>query len=98
MLLNGFLVFIASTVFDIIWTYCIKAVSEGLIWKASFTSGALILIGSFTTIEYIQDHSMVFFAAAGAFFGTFLVMKHDEKEKIRLDAYNIERNFNSQKG
>ena len=41
---------------------------------------------------------MVFFAAAGAFFGTFLVMKHDEKEKIRLDASNIERNFNSQKG
>jgi len=39
-----------------------------------------------------------FFAAAGAFFGTFLVMKHDEKEKIRLDASNIERNFNSQKG
>ena len=66
----------ASFVLDIVWTYCVQAVSSNKIWIGSITSGLLVILSSFTTIEYIENHNMIFFAAGGAFLGTFCTMKY----------------------
>ena len=76
MIIKGLLVFCASFVFDIVWTYCIKCVSAGRIWPAAITSSMMVVLGSFTTIEYVTNHAMVVFAAAGAFVGTIVTMKY----------------------
>lgn len=78
MLWRAIFVFLAAFVTDAVWTYYIKHTSQGHVWRASLSSSAIVLLGGFVTVEYVNDKRLLFVAAFGGFLGAFLFMKRSK--------------------
>lgn len=83
-------VFFAVAVGDVVWTLWANAIAEKKKWVAALTSGLIISIGSFTTVNYVNDHRLIPAAVLGAIVGTLTVMtwreRQDARKRIQLPA------------
>ena len=80
--LSALLVFSCTAVADAIWAIYIKAAAGHQVLRASSASAALILIGSVSLLEYVNNRWLVIPAAAGAFVGSYASLRAygDSKE------------------
>jgi len=79
--LRCILVFFVAAVTDGIWAFYIRSTSSGKIWRATLSGVLIMFSNSFITTSYINQGIMVFFAAFGGGFGTYIMMKMDLKKK-----------------
>jgi len=63
---------------DIFWTLYFIDVSKKRALSSGVYSSIIILLGAYTAVSYIEDHSLVFAAAIGAFFGTSITVKYSK--------------------
>lgn len=62
----------ATGISDLFWTLYITNAQEHKKWRAAFYSSCIILVGSFSVVEYVNDRRLVIPAAIGAFVGTLI--------------------------
>ena len=71
---------------DVSWTYYFIKVEERKSLSAGIWSALIVVFGIFTTINYVEDRSLVVAAIIGAFVGTFLAVeikkRNETKKKI----------------
>lgn len=72
-------VLIVSILSDILWAYYIKKVQGNKILSASLCSAATIIASWIGGYFIVRDLFLVFIAGVGAFIGTFIVLKFDQK-------------------
>jgi hypothetical protein len=72
---KAFLVFAAVALADGLWTRYIRAASDGRRWPAANYSAAIIAVGAFTTIAYIDDPRYLLPACLGAWAGTWFSVR-----------------------
>jgi len=77
-MLDLLLVFIAV---DWVWAAYIIHTSQKNPVRASFLSAAIVCLGCFITLSYINDKRAVIVMAVGAFIGTYLSIKFDKKKE-----------------
>lgn len=70
--IRGAIVFAALFVLDIVWARYTTAITERRRIVASSYSAAIIVLGAYATINYIDDPRMIVPAMLGAFCGTFV--------------------------
>lgn len=71
---------------DVSWTYYFIKVEERKSLSAGIWSALIVVFGIFTTINYVEDRSLVVAAIIGAFVGTFLaveIKKRNEAKKTQ---------------
>lgn len=71
---------------DISWTYYFIKVEERKSLSAGIWSALIVVFGIFTTINYVEDRTLIVAAIIGAFIGTFLAVeiknRNEAKKKI----------------
>ncbi len=72
-----FLVFTATFLADIFWTFYIRKVSQGKAFGAASYSLLVAIMGAFSTYQFIINYWMIIPAALGAFIGTYFTVKWD---------------------
>ena len=73
------LIFLMMMIVDYIWGHYIKNLNDGKALKAAIFSSLIISIGSFSTINYVENHYFIIPAITGGFIGTFYAAKHNKK-------------------
>jgi len=68
---------------DISWTYYFIKVEERKSLAAGIWSALIVVFGIFTTINYVDDRSLVVAAIIGAFIGTFLAVEIKSRAELR---------------
>jgi hypothetical protein len=72
MIVQGIIVFAALFALDVVWARYTAAVTDRRRTVASSYASAIIALGAFATINYIDDPRMIVPAMLGAFCGTFI--------------------------
>lgn len=67
-------VFTATVIADWLWARWAMATTSRRAFGAALLSGAIIICGGFTTIEFTRDPWLLLPAAAGAFAGTWIAV------------------------
>lgn len=79
MILRGVAVFAAMVAVDYAWArYTVRMVEKKVVGAANW-SVAIVGLGAFTTINYVNDKTMLIPAVLGAWVGTALAIKYDKK-------------------
>jgi hypothetical protein len=68
------LVGVATALTDGFWTIYIKQVAAHHLLLAALASSAIVLLGGFITVSYIDDRRSIYAAVLGAFIGTAISM------------------------
>ena len=71
------LVFFATGVGDMFWTFYIRRTSEGKALQASLFSAVIMLTGGIVIITYVEDKWYLVPAVLGALVGTYFTVKSD---------------------
>lgn len=79
-------VFFGTALADVLWAIYFLTVANKRKYLASFSSGLIILIGSVVTVEYVHNPVLIYAAAGGAVFGTFVVLQFSEWWEKRTNA------------
>lgn len=61
----------AVTVSDYTWTKYVSGISHGVPLEAAIWSVAVIVLGAFVVVSYVDDRRLILPAAIGAFIGTY---------------------------
>lgn len=70
-----FLVLLAMTLLDFLWTGYIRATAQGRVTHACGLASGIILTTGFVTVAYVDNPWNLIPAALGAAFGTYLAMR-----------------------
>ena len=79
-----FLGVMTSMIFaDICWTYYFIKVDERKAIGAGLWGSSILIFGAFTTVNYVDDHTLLVAAVLGSFLGTAgaVQMKKRKEEK-----------------
>ena len=68
---------------DISWTYYFIKVEERNSLSAGIWSALIVVFGIFTTINYVEDRSLVVAAIIGAFAGTFFAVEIKKRSEAK---------------
>jgi hypothetical protein len=79
--LNYILIFFAVFFVDVIWAFYISAVSSRKALKAAALSMIIYGLSVFSFLGIVDDYGMLIPAVLGAFSGTFLTVKWEEKRE-----------------
>jgi len=77
------LVFVATGVGDIFWTFYIRRTSEGKALQASLFSAAIMVTGGLVIITYVENKWYLVPAALGALAGTYFTVKTDSSRRLK---------------
>ncbi len=72
---SAIIVFAIMTALDFVWARYTAAVTDKRRLAAALYSGAIVGLGGFSTISYVDNHWMLIPAVAGALFGTYLAVR-----------------------
>lgn len=72
----------AMTVVDVCYAKYTLEVAKHKALRAALWSMAIISAGSFVTISYVHDRSLIVAACIGAFLGTYLTIKWENKNGV----------------
>lgn len=78
-----FSVVLAVCIGDICWTYYFIKVEERKAFAASVWSTLIMLVGAFSVGNYVEDKSLIFAAALGAFIGTYLSVWYKKRKELK---------------
>ena len=67
---------------DVCWTMYFIEVEKRNAVKAGLWSAAILLFGSFITIQYVEDRRLLVAAIIGAFVGTAATVIYKKKQEI----------------
>jgi hypothetical protein len=71
------LVFIATFLADVAWTMYFKEVAKERAARSAAWSSAIVLLGGYTVIEYVNTPNILWATVTGSFAGTYVTMKWD---------------------
>jgi len=77
---KALVVFLVTAFSDTLWAIYIRRVTHGKTLSASTLSAIIIIAGGLVAIEYIGNNWYLLPAAIGAFVGTFLTIKFDNRK------------------
>lgn len=77
-------IFLGMTVLDMMWAVYITSVTKKNKSVAFVTAGLLFLINSTVTVEYVHEPSLKYAGAAGAAFGTLLILHFNSHKDVIL--------------
>lgn len=83
---KALLVFFAAGLTDAVWTLYIRHTSMGNVWRATIYSSAIVFMGAFVTVEYVNDKRLVFAAALGGGLGTYILLKREKMAQKTTEA------------
>lgn len=75
------LVFLAMVATDYFWGRYTVSATKHRAMPAALWSAGIVLLGSFVTVEYINDTSLLYAAVAGAFVGTYWSVLHESTKE-----------------
>ncbi len=78
---RAFLIFLATSLSDILWVFYIRRTSEGKAFSAGLFSALIVVIGAFVIVSYVDNKFYLIPAALGAFIGTIITIKFDIGKK-----------------
>lgn len=76
--MKALMVLLATALADLLWAKYIQSVGDGKKLVASLWASTLYVLSAFVITAYVDDHSMVWVAAVGAFLGTYIGTKRKE--------------------
>ena len=79
-LLKFLLVFLATGIGDMLWTFYIRRTGEGKAIQAALFSTAIMVTGGVVVITYVEDKWYLIPAALGALVGTYFAVKRDSRK------------------
>lgn len=79
--IEAILIFLATTVSDILWVLYIRRTSEGKAIAAASFSASIVIIGGLVVLAYVGNTWYLVPAALGAFVGTLITIKFDLRNK-----------------
>lgn len=77
-MLKALLIFAAVFCTDWLWASYIINTAKKNVTKSSVLSGLIVGIGAFTTITYVEDHTMIIPAVIGGMLGTVVGVKYNK--------------------
>ncbi|MDI6821003.1 MAG: hypothetical protein QMD65_02365 [Patescibacteria group bacterium] len=75
------LVFLATAISDVLWTFYIRRTGQGKALAASSFTFLIALLGGIAVVTYVENPWYLVPTAFGAFIGTFISIKWDVKGK-----------------
>ena len=72
IILPYIVIFFLTLFTDWLWAYYIKHTAGGNVWKATFSSGAIVVAGAYVTVSY---KALIIPAILGGMTGTYLSVK-----------------------
>jgi hypothetical protein len=73
-------VFAATVAVDYAWSAYMMAAAERKPHKAAFWSVAIVLLGAFSFLSYVENRWLLIPAAAGGYFGTWLAVWREKRK------------------
>ena len=80
-LLQSIIVYLATTLGDIVWVFYIRRTGSGKATQAALFAGLIMLLSAVAVTSYVKNNSYLIPAVLGALTGTFITVKFDSKEK-----------------
>lgn len=74
-------VFASMFLVDLCWTKYFIYISKHNPLKAASWGSMILLFGAFTTMNYIEDRTLIIAAALGGFVGTYFTVQREKKKK-----------------
>jgi uncharacterized protein YneF (UPF0154 family) len=74
------LVFVATIIADILWTYYIRRVSQGKAFQSALYASLVYANTVFVTIMYTENRWLGIAVVLGAFIGTYIAVKIDTRK------------------
>ena len=81
-------VFTSMFLVDLCWTKYFIYISKHNPLKAASWGSMILLFGAFTTMNYIEDRSLLIAAALGGFVGTYFTVLREKKKKEQENKVN----------
>jgi hypothetical protein len=81
--LKFFGVIIATILVDICWAYYFIKINEEEPLPASTWASLILVFGAFTTINYVDDRSLLIAAVIGSFIGTYATIWYRKRKKAK---------------
>lgn len=82
MIVQALIVFATLFFLDVVWARYTTAIADRRRVAASSLSAAIIALGAYATISYIDDPRMILPAMLGAFCGTFVGTKSKPEPEL----------------
>lgn len=79
--MKSLLVFLSVAALDFVWTFYTSSMVARREVRAGLWAAAIIGIGGFAASEYVQDRTLLFPAALGAFFGTWMSVRLEKRNE-----------------
>jgi hypothetical protein len=79
---RALLIFVLTTLADILWAIYIRRVGEGKAMQSATTSALLWLLAAFVIINYVENKWLIAPGVLGAFVGTYFTVKWDHGKKV----------------
>jgi peptidoglycan biosynthesis protein MviN/MurJ (putative lipid II flippase) len=76
-------VMLAMAITDVCWAYYFIKVDERRAVGAGLWAVALFVCGATVTANYVNDRSLIFAAALGAFVGTWATIAYKKKRELK---------------
>lgn len=73
--MKALIVFIAALATDWVWAWYIVYTAQKAPVRSSLLSGAIMWIGAYITVAYLEDPTMLWVAVVGGMVGTYLSVK-----------------------
>jgi len=84
-LIKSVLVFLATVLSDTLWAMYIRRTNLGKALSASSLSAVIVLTAGVVAIEYVNNNWYLIPAALGAFVGTYITIKFDNRKKPEIE-------------
>lgn len=78
-LIDHFVVLVAAFILDSIWAFYIIETANKNPFKAALWGAAIMAIGAFLTLSYVEDGSRLISAIIGGMIGTYVSVKYSKK-------------------
>lgn len=81
-------VIIATILVDICWAYYFIKINEEDALASSIWGSLILIFGAFTTINYVDDKSLLIAAIIGSFVGTYGTITYRKKKKSKKNLHD----------
>jgi hypothetical protein len=75
-----FAVFAVTALADTAWTLWMLEAGRGNPFRAALWGAAIVALGAFTTVQYIENHWIITATISGGFVGTYCTVRFNRKK------------------
>jgi hypothetical protein len=81
VILRSTVVFLSAVGLDALWALYIRRSSQGKALAAASCAAILLGLGAFNAISYLENHWMLVPAMSGAFLGTYVTLRWEQRRR-----------------